>query len=184
MGADTEYHTDIALTERELALLRKYLQKGKNILTALKVVFTFSMTGFAVPMAVLTVLDFFESGGMEGERLAETIGLCAMTVGLSALFCFCCHVVDRRSQNFGALLDDGSYEVRLTTVLMRGSRWQAQVKGTNRLRVDYYKCDKIAGEVNPVSTEQFDRAFPGAPIKVVKLRHTNCLYGILCEEEH
>ena len=182
MELDTEYRTDIALTERESALLREYLQKGKNIMTALKAVFTFSMIGFAVPMVVLSVLDFFESGGMEGERLLATIGLYAMVVGLSALSCFCCHVIDRRSQDFGNSLDSGSYEVQLTTVLTSGSRWQGC--GNRRVMVDYYKCDKIAGEVVPVSKKQFDRAFCGAPIKVVKLRNTGCLYGILSEEEH
>ena len=180
MEADTEYSTDNALTEWELALLRKYLQKGKNFMTALKVVFTLSMTGFAV----LPVLDFFEGGGMEGERLTETIGLLAMIVALTALFCFCCHIIDRATQNFGNSLDRGIYEVQLTTVLTSGSRWLTQIKGRNRIRMDYYKCDKIAGEVFSVSKEQFDRAFSGAPIKVVKLRHTRCLYGILSEEEH
>lgn len=83
--------------------------------------------GVVVPMVVLPVLDFFESGGMEGERLAATIGLSAMAVGLSALFCFCCHVIDRGSQDFGNSLDSAGYEVQLTTVLTLGSRWLAQV---------------------------------------------------------
>ena len=117
MEADMEYHTDNALTERELALLHKYLQKGKSIMTALKAVFTFSIIGFSVPMVVLSVLDFFESGGMEGEKLAVTIGLSAMTIGLAAVFGFCCHVIDRQSLDFGNSLDSAGYEVQLTTVL-------------------------------------------------------------------
>lgn len=154
MEADMEHSTDNALTERELSLLRKYLQKGKRIMTALKAVFAFSMIGFVAPMVVMSVLDFFESGGMQSEKFAVTIGLFAV---LTVLFCFCCHVIDKRSQAFVRSLDGGSYEVQLTTVLTRGSRWQGC--GRNRVMVDYYKCDKIAGEVVPVSKEQFDRAF-------------------------
>lgn len=176
MEADTEYRTDNALTERELALLRKYLQKGKSIMTALKVVFTLSMMGFVV------LVLFLESGTLESTKIAAA-GVIPMVFFFTVLFCFCCRAIDKRQRAFGESLNGGSYEVRLTTVLMRGSRWQDNGNWRNKVRVDYYKCDKIAVEVVPVSKEQFDRAFPGAPIKVVKL-HTGGLYGILSEEEH
>lgn len=68
MEADTEYRTDNALTERELALLHKYLQKGKSIMTALKVVFTLSMMGFVV------LVLFLESDTLESTKIAAAAG--------------------------------------------------------------------------------------------------------------
>lgn len=82
MEADTEYRTDNALTERELALLRKYLQKGKSIMTALKVVFTLSMMGFVV------LVLFLESGTLESTKIAAAAGVIPMVFFLRCCFVF------------------------------------------------------------------------------------------------
>lgn len=160
------------LTQQDMKLFKHALSGNHILMNILKFVFAGSVIAWFLFLIIMLRSDL-----KEGISIVSDVSLLIIFAAMTIVFVLVVHFITKRQNEIYLALQNGDYDITLTTILQKDFRYQGS--GKNEFRIDFYTAHNVPGEISPISNKQYRHAKTGDSIKVIHLPQFSVTYGIV-----